>query len=67
MIVVVLGPEALDRCPGLDQRAVHAEVLAAHEVRGLLADGPKEHAGDLMVHQALPVAAEGARVERLFE
>jgi hypothetical protein len=56
------GSQALERGGRLDQRAVHAEVLAAEQlVRfGLGADGAEEGLGDLGVQQPVPSPDERA-------
>ena len=67
LAVVILGPEALVRGPGLEQGAVNAEVLprdVAAQV-GLLHHRREEAVGDLLLQQPLPVLAEGAVVEAL--
>jgi hypothetical protein len=39
----ILGAEALVRRPGLDQRAVHGEVIVAHEALRLLVHGGEKN------------------------
>ncbi len=60
----VLGPEALHRGPGVDQRAVDREMLPAHLPRHLrVADDPgEERRGGLRIHQPVPVLRESRGV-----
>lgn len=61
---LVAGPEALLPGPGLDERAVDAEVLVAEQLgpAGLGHDRGELSLGDLAVDQPVAVLAEGARV-----
>src|SRR5262245_39278848 len=47
VFILVLAPKALERSPCLDQRAVDAEVLLAHEVTPVLANRGEERRGDI--------------------
>ena len=53
----VLGLKALDRRPGFDQRAVHAEVLVRQQLRfaGLRDDPGQEQLGDIGFDQSLQI------------
>jgi hypothetical protein len=66
--MVVLGPKALHRSPGLDQRTVHREVLVAHQLGslGLFHHLSKEFRGGLMLDQPIPIVGECAVIERLL-
>jgi hypothetical protein len=57
---LALGPEALERCPSLDQRAVHSEVFIDQNPRGTSFpdDFFKEPPRRVVVQKALPIARE---------
>ena len=63
--LLVPRAKALDRRPRLDQRAVHCEVLVAHQARSarLVHDGDEERAGHIVLQQAVPVPRKRAVVE----
>lgn len=65
--VIVLALEAFVRGPGLDQRAVHAEVFVAGKSAPLGAelDALKEGASEVFVEQAFAVGTEGGVVPDL--
>src|SRR6266404_5124700 len=59
------APEALKRGPGLDQGAVHREVLAGEQLERtrLLHHSPEELARHLVFQQPLAIGAEAGMVE----
>src|SRR5579863_7713260 len=61
VVAAILLAEALERCPSLDQRAVHREVLARQKLLypRLGQDCVQELRGDLTFQKPLPVLGEG--------
>jgi len=65
--LLVLGPKALHGRPRLEQCAVDAEVIAAHQVGNLSSDREEERRRHVVLHQTRAVLGEGARVEGRLE
>src|SRR5512133_3844410 len=67
--LLALRPEALQARPRLDERAVHREVLVAHEAGAAsrLHDLGEELRRHFMFEQSLPVPREGRVVEALLD
>src|ERR1700731_2169759 len=55
VVRAVLRAKALMRGPGLDQRAIHGEVLIAHEALGLPVDRAEELLRDRAAQQAIAI------------
>jgi hypothetical protein len=62
LIVLTLGSEAFQRCACLEQRAVDAEVFAAHQILPLITHCHEECRGDLVGHQAVAIPRVGAGI-----
>jgi hypothetical protein len=64
-LIVILRPEALERGPGLEQRAVDGEVMARHELAplGLRDHRGEEPVGHLVLENSVAVLGEAGGVE----
>jgi hypothetical protein len=69
LVVVALLLEALERRPRFDERAIHREVLAAHQLRGsrLRDHGAEELAGDVVRQESVAIFREDRRDEALLD
>src|SRR5579864_6841462 len=60
LVLSILAPEALHRCPGLDQCAIHGKVFAGDQALYLIRvqHGVEEASNEIFVQHAFAVLAE---------